>query len=752
MGKAMQELSFVVDSALLSELGERLVETVHLALAELIKNAYDADATEVNVTVLPDKKGGSVIGVVDNGGGMTFADVENYWMRIATTNKVENQLSPRYGRPKTGSKGIGRFSCRRLGTVLELTTTGKTTSGKYETTSIAFDWKEYKPGTDVTEIKCRGERNTSVEGQTGTKLIIRGANYLEWNRRNWHALKRQMVVLVANQGARRRGFEEDPGFAMKIAAPGLEDELFANPRDQLMEAGWGTLRFEVEQDGTLKCSLTAKKIGGRSCTHKGAYPQLAGTKGEIAILPSEKGQLRDTHVLSIANLNKILPDWGGIFVRHRAFRVYPYGAPGNDWLHIDRDRSLRSGPSKFDVLRGLARKLEGVDPGRFLLSMLSSRSYIGSVDVASPDPTLFELKANREGFVGENGIQLLREAVRFAVDWSTIYRDYYLRLMGKERVEVSKGEFEEAARVTVEPQRVVESAAEYVRQEAHQLASRLSGEEKAAGRTLVRAADAILQSHKATTEELRHLRLVASTSSLLLIFAHDVRGLLGDLDHYMASLDAVRREVSAPAAKKLTRIREEITQSKARFRDLLEMTSLISVDSRKARPQELALLERVTKAVNCYKIVIRRYEIDVDLAGVPASLKTGRILEAEVYSILVNVLSNAIKGVIAGGKTKKIAITAEKASEGTRINVMDTGLGVDVESSENLFVPFIADPEGTMYPLLEKRVNPEDRYILGKGSGLGLSIVREIAVVHGGNVRFCPPRKGWSTDLEILLP
>jgi signal transduction histidine kinase len=749
----MQELSFVVDSALLSELGERLVETVHLALAELIKNAYDADATEVSVTLLPDKKGGSVIGVVDNGSGMTFADVEKYWMRIATTNKVENQVSPRYGRPKTGSKGIGRFSCRRLGTILELTTTGKTETGEYETTSVTFDWKEYKPGTDVTKIKCRGQRNLLPEGRTGTKLTIRGGKYKEWNKRSWYALKRQMVVLVANQGARRRGFEEDPGFAMKVAAPGLEDDVIANPRDQLMHAGWGTLNIVVEKGGTLRCSLRAKKIGARSYRYPRAFPQLAGTTAEIAILPdNRREQLRDTRVLSLGTLEEILPEWGGVFVKYRGFRVYPFGEPGNDWLHIDKDRGRRLGTTEFDVLKGFAEKLEGVDPGRVLLTMLSSRSYVGSVDVVSPDPALFEMKANREGFAVEAGVRLLREAVRFAIDWSTIYRDYYIRVMARERVEASKEEFEEAAKVDVEPQRVVETAVEYIKEEAQQLTSKLSGRDKAAGRALARAAEAMLQSHKATREELRHLRLVASTSSLLLIFAHDVRALLGDLDHYTAVLDVVRRQVSASGAKKLARVQEEITQSKARFRDLLEMTSLISVDSRKARPQELALLERVQKATNCYKIITQRYEIDVHYAGVEPSLKTGKILEAEIYSILVNVLSNAIKAVIAGGKTRKIAITAEKMAEGTKINVMDTGVGVDIESSENLFVPFIADPEGIMYPLLEKRINPEDEYILGKGSGLGLSIVREIALAHDGNVRFCTPKTGWSTDLEILLP
>lgn len=745
----MRELSFIVDSALLSELGERLVETVHLALAELIKNAYDADATEVEVMVIPDRKGKSIITVSDNGIGMTFEDVQNYWMRIATTIKVKEQVSPRYGRPKTGSKGIGRFSCRRLGNKLELVTTGRKKDGRYETTRVEFNWDQYKPGTDVTKITCQGKTHTAKEGEVGTKLIIRGGDYGEWNQRYWNTLKRQMVVLVANRGVKRRGFEEDPGFNIKLAAPEFEDEIFGNTRDQLMQAGWGTLRIAVEKDGTLKYSLKAKKIGERNYTHKKAYPELAGTTGEIAILPDIREQLREPRVLSLGNLKKILPDWGGVFVRQGGFRVYPFGAPGNDWLRIDHDRSLRRGQTRFSVLGEFAGKLEGVDKGRVLLSMLSSRSYVGSVEVASPDPNLFEMKANREGFVGEECIRLLRKAVRFGIDWSTIYRDYYIRLVGMEQAEAKRREFEEATKVRTEPEKAVETAVDYVKQEVGQLAGRLPRVERQA---LSKAIDVILQSDRAKGEELRHLRLVASTSSLLLVFAHEVRALLGDLDHYVTALGGIARQATGAAAQKARSMQVEINERKQRFRELLGMASLISVDSKKAKPQALALRDKVEKAVKCYKLVVDGYDIEIDYDGIPMQLKTGRILEAELYSILLNVLSNAIKAVIAGGRRKKIAIMAKKLSEGTQVNILDTGVGVKQKSSEDLFVPFVADPEGTMYPLLEKKMNPEDEYIMGAGSGLGLSIVREIARARGGNVAFRPAKEGWSTNLEIMLP
>lgn len=100
---AEKKLRFTVDSALLRELGEKLVETVHLALSELVKNSYDADSTEVEVNFETNEKGGTRILISDNGVGMNFDAVEQYWMRIATTNKEKKNASTVFGRPLTGN-------------------------------------------------------------------------------------------------------------------------------------------------------------------------------------------------------------------------------------------------------------------------------------------------------------------------------------------------------------------------------------------------------------------------------------------------------------------------------------------------------------------------------------------------------------------------------------------------------------------------------------------------------------------------
>ena len=109
-----KEAFFNIDSRLLFELGEKLLTNRAVALAELAKNSYDADATRVEVHMKSVKKLGGTIIVKDDGIGMNFNDFERTWMRIATIDKEENPITTKYKRKKAGEKGIGRFACRRL--------------------------------------------------------------------------------------------------------------------------------------------------------------------------------------------------------------------------------------------------------------------------------------------------------------------------------------------------------------------------------------------------------------------------------------------------------------------------------------------------------------------------------------------------------------------------------------------------------------------------------------------------------------
>jgi len=173
-------LEFTVDSQLLGELGERLVTRNYIALSELVKNAYDADATKIIIRFINTKRGGTKaedgeIHLIDDGHGMTFKQVEDYWMRIATPYKVREPISPIFGRKKTGDKGIGRFACRRLAKKLIIETIAKAPdSEEVEWTKMEFDWENFKPGTTLTEIPCEYQTKRLKRG----KLVLRLGNNL----------------------------------------------------------------------------------------------------------------------------------------------------------------------------------------------------------------------------------------------------------------------------------------------------------------------------------------------------------------------------------------------------------------------------------------------------------------------------------------------------------------------------------------------------------------------------------------------
>jgi signal transduction histidine kinase len=237
-----------------------------------------------------------------------------------------------------------------------------------------------------------------------------------------------------------------------------------------------------------------------------------------------------------------------------------------------------------------------------------------------------------------------------------------------------------------------------------------------------------------------------------LIFSHEVKSLLGALEEGSLSLSHLETVVPRAEVRKVTELKETLVHSKERFADLIKMTSLIGADSLEAEPARLALAERINEAKRCFSLIIAAYDIDIDTSGVPNELKVGPLLQAELYAIFLNVLSNSIKAVIAGGKAKTIAISAKQVQNQVHVTIRDTGIGLEDQDFESVFAPFVRDPQGTLYPKLKRNLNPQDNAIVGSGSGLGLTIVRDIVRLRKGSIEFTKASGKWKSQLEILLP
>ena len=171
----MPTLPFTIDAELLRELGERLVGKPHIALAELVKNSYDADATEVTIKFSPNENS---IEIIDNGHGMTFDEFKDFWMRIGTIHKKEEERS-RNGRLMTGSKGVGRLAVQFLANILTIKTFP--TDQECKGLKARIDWKnvletkttETKELTEVTvtyNLLDRDPLDTRI--RQGTSIIL----------------------------------------------------------------------------------------------------------------------------------------------------------------------------------------------------------------------------------------------------------------------------------------------------------------------------------------------------------------------------------------------------------------------------------------------------------------------------------------------------------------------------------------------------------------------------------------------------
>ena len=759
--KTNNKLRFSVDSQLLGELGERLVTKNYIALAELVKNAYDADATRLTIRLRKSKSGqaskDSEICLEDNGQGMTFQEVKNYWMRIATPIKKRNPISAEYGRRKTGSKGIGRFACRKLAMWLCIETVAKIEGSEpFEFTSVTFDWKDFKAGTLLTEVPCVYVTSRSRRGKTGTILRLQGLNE-KWTNRDFNILRRQILSLSLAEAARRKGFTEDPGFELVFDAPEfkVEDALLT---EEFMDAGWGRLIGEVGKAGKASLTLTAKEIGKSQYDIPPRFSELAGVKFDIAIVIAAKESIRKSSVLTLSLAKRIQENHGGVRVFLDGFRIYPYGDPNEDWLGIEKDIARRFGKVN-EILEKLAGDY-GLSTTEILQQHPRYRSLIGKVLIDSSAGARFEVKMDREGFLDNDAYRQLVQLIRLSLEWTTLH-------YGRFKLSVEKRQLRESERLLRQQLReikgrkyelkrtkseAINDAIGLISQESARAIKDLSGRDrKEVERRIEIASEFIKNSLTQTDAYSSMLGAVASSGVYLWVFNHEIKTLIGEIGTHVGTLDRVSKLVPPETKAELTEFRESLEGTRKRLIQQVDLFGMMKKATTDRERKAIEVRKEVDRISEGFAFLTDHYGVRIDTEDIPTDIRTGPMLAAEFYSIISNLVSNALKVVIAGNG-RRVKITCEPDQGRAILRVFDDGVGISKEFQESVFEPLVADPEGRIYKGLRERVKDEELLALGLGTGIGLTIVKEIVRGYDGYVRFIDAKPPWKTCIEASLP
>jgi signal transduction histidine kinase len=732
------EFKFSVDSSLLFQLGEQLVAKPSIALAELVKNAYDADATKVTVTLENVGKPGGTIIIEDDGHGMTFEEMQNNWMRIATTVKRENPVSKIYCRPLTGAKGIGRFAARRLGNKLTIQSIASIDENTKECVIANFDWESsFLPGEDLVEIPVSYTRQeVALDIETGVSLFIEGVRDA-WTEDEIVNLRRDLLslqspfpdLIVKPVHLETVGCLPDPGFNFELVVEGAEDtddlrKLSGGLAEAFfLEAALARLDGTVDENGRAHyhIEIIRTKEEDKLIDTSNEYSGLENAQVRIYFIVDSAEYFAETD-FGVREAQKKGREGGGVRIYLDGFRVFPYGDQGDDWLRLDeyaaKNIDMATAIAPPEKLMELASSI----PGRPYLLIPKNQQLFGVVAISQTEHSNVELTVSRERLIETPTVVRLRRFVQNGIYWMTLK---YAAFTAEQR----------AARRKEKTQTVPE-----IIEEAKAAIATLAGIPEKKRRSIIYNLDKAIEQAKEEEEdrisEISMLRVLASAGTTLTLMNHQLQALIGAV--LQTEQDLLRLRPQIP--KKLHIQYDDITAQVSEWREMVELQVsqlgfLLASDSRQRRRRHALyeIVEDVRKPMYYY---MKKYGVKFE-NKVPPSLRTPLIYKSELYAVLINILSNALKA-IYGQPERKINVEAEKSNNTLYVRMMDTGVGVPVERREISFKPFVT----TSVP------NP----VLGVGTGLGLKVVRDVLEMYGGTARFVDVTEPWKTCIEIVLP
>jgi len=391
-------VKFRPKARLLHLLGHELITDEVIAMVELVKNSYDADATRVIVELTDvTKKSGGKIEINDDGTGMTLDVMKQAWMEPARNNKkVGEGLMIRtkgFNRLPLGEKGVGRFSVDKLGFRLELITrsckfdekTKEISHLSDEEVVLIIEGKKFTEDSYLDEIECEWltrKPEEFPEKKHGTLLRIRDL------RSPW---TKEMVEKVQLGLARLSSpFSEAKDFGI-IFRSNEFPELPAKIENPLLDLAYCVLDAEINTDGIMHYKIqgpdkvikedTKDLRVGLPIFHltggvKGEYrkPLCGPFKFKLHGFEKKKSALKK-YGMDKEKLD-LLREVCGVSIYRDGFRVWPYGEKGNDWLFLDRDRIQNP-------------------------EYLGNDRVIGYIGISNEKNPFLKDKTNREGLIEE---------------------------------------------------------------------------------------------------------------------------------------------------------------------------------------------------------------------------------------------------------------------------------------------------------------------------------------------------------------
>ena len=717
-----QKLSFDVDAALLVELGERLVARRSIAIAELIKNAYDADATRVEIRFDGVTGSEGQIVIADNGIGMTLKDMKRGWMRIATTDADTNRKSKRFGRPRTGAKGVGRFACRRLASKLSLKSVARVPAGS-ERITAEFDWTDFKPGLDLDDVETVVNREVVPKQlPTGTTLSL-SKLATPWASSDMDEMQAELGLLMdpsVQRGYVQRDptYEPDPGFDPHIVAPEFP-RYEGNITNRFLGAAWGILTGMVSEKGDPEYTLRIPNRG-QTLIHRPqsfSFADTVGARFTIWMMVYAGNRFRSSGY-SLNEARKIGRERGGVKIYLDGFQVFSYGAPGDDWLDLDVDRGRRITTTP-DYLSDEAIGLE-----RPMLLLPANYQLFGAVAISREQNANLEVSISRERLVQSEASEGLKRFVRAGIDWMTVC---YARELAATRGRRRLGNRKDQTALDA-----LKVAQELFREETGMSTVR----KQAIEQTLDNLAILLAEERAHHISELSMLRVLASAGTAVLVLDHTMRAMVAQLDTHLTRLEDVVAHLACGRDETAKQVLDDLQTWAIVATEQGSLVGLLAGNNSRTRKTSLAVRPLVDRLVHSFDAYLTRFGIRVENAIAP-HIRAGPLYEAELYAVLLNLLTNSFKAVRAT-TNRRIKVDALVTDSTCTLRVHDTGMGVPIESREEVFEPFVTTGQ------------PDP--VLGVGTGLGLKIVRDLCQGWGGDVHFVNPMGPWRTSIEVVIP